>query len=92
MSQISGKLKQVFLKNCPVFSAKESFIQTSFPAPTDEKTFPQNDTPTTVLHYGNGILGVMGSFGFVPHIVFPMMSSILMSFDQRIFFHVLLGK
>ncbi len=73
-SQISGRLKQVSLKNFPVFSAiHHSFNSDQFPSPCRWKTSPQHDAATTMLHCGDGVLGVMRGVGFAPDIAFSLM-------------------
>ncbi|MGH0132282.1 UNVERIFIED_CONTAM: hypothetical protein FKN15_033923 [Acipenser sinensis] len=73
-SQISGRLKQVSLKNFPVFSAiHHSFNSDQFPSPCRRKTSPQHDAATTMLHCGDGVLGVMRGVGFAPDIAFSLM-------------------
>ena len=70
-SQISGRLKQVILKNFPVFSAiHHSFNSDQLPSPCRYKTSPQHDASTTMLHCGDDVLGVMRVVGFVPDIAF----------------------
>ena len=73
-SQISGRLKQASLKN---FLPS---ILTSFPVPADEEHPPQHDAAITLLHCGDGVLGVMKGVGFAP---------ILDSSDQSAFFHII---
>ena len=59
-SQISGSLKQVSLKNFPVFSViHHSFISGQFLSPCRWKTSPP-------LHCGDGGLRVMRGAGFAP--------------------------
>ena len=73
-SQISGRLKQVSLKNFPVFRAvHHSFNSDQFPSPCRLKTSPQHDAATTMLHCGDGLLRVMRGVGFAPDIAFPLM-------------------
>ena len=75
-SQISGRLKQVFLKNFPIFSAiHDSFNYDPFPSPWQlKKTSPQHDAVTTMFYGGDGVLGVMRGVGFTPDIVFNLMA------------------
>ena len=72
-SQISGRLKQVSLKN--VFSSiHHSFNSYQFPSPCRWKTSPQHDVATTMLHGGDDVLGVMKDVGFAPDIAFSLMA------------------
>ena len=75
-SQISGRLKQVFLKNFPVFSTIQYFLNSDqFPSPCHEKHPPQHLAATTMLHCGDGFfLRVMRGVGFVPDIAFSLMT------------------
>ena len=68
-------MKQVSLKNFPIFSAIHIIpsILTNFPVPADGKTSPKHDAATTMLHGGDGVLGVMGDVGFAPDIAFSLM-------------------
>ena len=73
-SQISGRLKQVSLKNFPVFRATHhSFNSDQFPSPCQLKTSPQHVAATTMLHCVDGVLRMMRGVGFVPDIVFSLM-------------------
>ena len=51
-----------------------SFNSDQFPSPCQWKTFPQHNAATTMLHCGDGILGVMRGVGFVPDIAFSLMA------------------
>ena len=74
-SQISGRLKQVSLKNFPVFSTiHHSLNSDQFPSPCQWKTCPQHDAATTMLHCGDGVLGVMRGVGFAPDIAFSLIA------------------
>ena len=67
----SQRLKQVSLKNFPVFSTiQHSFNSDQFPSPCRWKTSPQHDAATTMLHCGDSDLGVMRGVGFARHSVF----------------------
>ena len=70
-SKISGRLKQ----NVPVFrSVHHSFNSDQFPIPCRWKTSPQHDAAITMLHCGDGILGVMRGLGFATDIVFSLLA------------------
>ena len=89
-SQISERLKQVSLKNFPVFSAiHHSFNSDQFPSPCWWKTSTQHDATTTMLHCGDGVLRVMRGVGFVPDVEFSLMAKKLhlVSSDQSTLFH-----
>ena len=74
-SQISGRLKQVSLKNVPVFSAtNHSFNSDQFPSPCRWKTSPHHDAATTMLHCWDAVLRVMRDVGFVPDIAFSLVA------------------
>ena len=87
-SQISGRLKQVSLKNMPLFSAiHHSFNSNQFTSPCRWKTSPQHDAATTMLYCGDGVLGVMRGVGFVPDIVFSLMAKNVSLIWPDTFFH-----
>ena len=71
-SQISGRLKQISLKNVPVFSTiHHSFNSDQFPSPCWWKTAPLLDA-ATMLHCGDSVLGWWG-VEFAPDIAFSLM-------------------
>ena len=73
-SQISGRLKQVSLKNYPVFSAiHHSFNSDQFSSACQLKTSPQHDAATTMLHCGEcPLLSGVADFGaFQNRCIFP---------------------
>ena len=45
------------------------------------KTSPQHDAATTMLHCGDGVLGMMRDVGFAPDIAFSLMAKKLHFFN-----------
>jgi len=67
-SQISGRPKQVFLKNLPVFSTIDHFFNSDqFQSSCEWETSPLHDPGTTILRYGHGALVVMLGLGHTWH-------------------------